>query len=135
MTSAGIARHLRVMGGRGALVELIEGGKSNGEVLAACLHEDPHDALHLESASQGELFAEGDAPVPAAPLPFPREDLFDTTKITLRIPTDLYTALRLAARGEGTTQAQLIIDLLTSALSRMPNLPDDEEEDGEAQGG
>jgi len=133
MTSTGIARHLRAMGGRGALLELIEAGKSNTEALAACFPEETFEATPTEAPSQGDLFEADDAPKPSAPLPFPKEDLFDTTKITLRIPTDLCTALRLAAKGEGTTQSQLIIDLLTSALSRMPNLPDEGGEDDETQ--
>ncbi len=133
MTTAGIARHLRTMGGRGRLVEWIKAGMSNTTILARCFPEDAKDGIVTEAPSQGDLFGEEEASGPAAPLPFPKEDLFDTTKITLRIPTELHTALRLAARGEGTTQTQLIIDLLTSALSRIPNLPHDKA-DGDEDG-
>jgi len=129
MTSAGIARHLRNLGGRGSIVEQIEAGRTNAEVLAAAFPEEGTAPVPDEAPSQGDLFEAAPQAAPA-PLPFPKEDLFETTRLTLRIPTDLHTALRLAAHAEGTTQAQLIIDLLTSAMSRMPNLPPEEDGDG-----
>lgn len=130
MTSKGLARHLRTMGGRGRIEELLEQGCSNMAILTACFPED--DLAGLEQVfppSQGELF-EGDPAVPRGAGAFGESGpLYQTVKLTLRVPAELYEALRLAARGEQTSQNQLAVDILTAALSRMPGpLP---EEDGE----
>ena len=118
INTAAIARHLRAMGGRGRIHELIRKRKSNADIVRICL--------------------DGMAPETAIPLPPKQDDLFpparqsddaslsdghplyDTTKVSLRLPSDLFEAIRLAAKAEGTTQNQLIVDLLTRSLSRLP---------------
>jgi hypothetical protein len=120
ITTTGIARHLRKMGGRGHIVALINEGRSNWEILQAAYPEERYEHLTVLPPSQGELFSE----VPKVPhnlLPF--QDLFESTKITLNLPNDLLEAIRMAARAEKTTQSQLIIDILTSAMSRIPEWP------------
>jgi len=120
VTTTGIARHLRKMGGRGQIVALINEGKSNWEILQTFHPEERYEHLTVLPPSQGELF--GEAPrVPGNLVPF--QDLFESTKITLNLPNDLLEAIRLAARAEKTTQTQLIVDILTSAMSRVPEWP------------
>ncbi|MCP4643255.1 MAG: hypothetical protein GY851_22600 [bacterium] len=121
MTSAGIARHLRSMGGRGAVQALVNEGKSNLEVLQTCFPQDELDQLDHEPPSQPELFI-------AEPSPGPdlsgRKDapLYETRKMSVKVPADLFEAIRLAARAEGLSQNQLITDILTTALARGPRL-------------
>lgn len=124
MTTAGIARHLRSMGGRAHVQDLIHQGLSNIEILAKCFPEDSPEGFPPEQPSQGELFEDAHDP-----LPFSIEGpLYDTRKLSIRVPSDLYEAIRLAARGEGKSQNELIVEILTSALSRMPRLPEREPE-------
>ncbi|HNV21020.1 MAG TPA: hypothetical protein PKM22_05195 [Candidatus Hydrogenedentes bacterium] len=129
MTSAGIARHLRSMGGRGHVQELIESDLSNIEILQHCFPEEDLSHLHEAPPSQPELFdtSEHTAAVPPPDLATP--SMFDTRKIALRLPSDLYEAIQLAAHAENTSKNQLIVDILTSALAQMPKLPR-EDEDG-----
>jgi hypothetical protein len=119
MTTAGIARHLRKLGGRGNVVALIESGLSNLEILHTIYDDVDNDLESTHTPSQQDLFNEE----PAAPkVPdnlLMHKDLFQSTKVTLKIPNDLHEALRIAARAENTTQSQLIVDILTNALSRM----------------
>ena len=120
VTTAGIARHLRKLGGRGHIVEQINAGRENWEILQACYPEEAVDHIAVLPPSQGELFSEN-PPAPKVPESLlHHKDLFESTKIQLKIPNDLLEALRLAARAEKTTQSQLIIDILTSAMSRAP---------------
>jgi hypothetical protein len=124
MTTSGIARHLRGMGGRGHVQELLQQDFSNVEILAQIFPEDAPDDLPPERPNQQELFDEE-----ADALPFSSDTpLYDTRKLSIRIPSDLYEAIRLAARGEGKSQNELIVDILTSALSRMPHVPEREPE-------
>lgn len=133
MTASGVARHIGTLGGREVLLGKLDAGMTPLEILAERYPKDAEaHALPEERHSQQDLFEETESP--AAPLPFPKQDLFETTKLSLRIPTDLYEAIRIAAKVEGKTQAQLIVDILTSWLSRMPNLPE-EGEDAEAAEG
>jgi len=120
VTTTGIARHLRKMGGRGHIVALINEGRSNWEILQAAYPEERFEHLTVLPPSQGELFGESPK-VPHNLLPF--QDLFESTKITLNLPNDLLEAIRMAAKAEKTTQSQLIIDILTSAMSRVPEWP------------
>jgi plasmid stability protein len=39
------------------------------------------------------------------------------------MPEDLYEAIRLAAKAERKSQNDLIVDILTAALSQVPDLP------------
>ncbi len=128
MTVAGIARHLRAMGGRGRILERINEGWSNLEILEECFPGDDLSELPADLPTQGELFSvDGAAPHTLTPI---RTELppFETTKVTLRMPTDLYEAVGLAARAEGRKRNDLIVDILTSALSRLPVPPSDHAE-------
>ena len=114
MTQAGIARHLRTMGGRGRVLTLINEGKSNIEILQTCFPDDDLTDI-AEPPSQGELFLEkGATPSPEA------LQLYETRKMTLKLPADLYEAIRLASKAEHKTQNQLVVDILTSALAKIP---------------
>jgi len=127
VTTTGIARHLRKLGGRGHIVELIKAGRGNWEILQACYPEESIDHIAVIPPSQGDLFSEK-PPAPKVPEALlHHQDLFESTKIQLKIPNDLLEAIRLAARAEKTTQSQLIIDILTSAMSRMPRDPEFED--------
>ncbi len=121
MTQAGIARHLRIMGGRGRIQELIAEGKSNIEILKGIFPKDDFTELERMPPSQGELF--GEEVLTRSMLPFKSGNapLYETAKLTVRVPADLYEAIRLAAKAENKTQNQLIVDILTSALSEMPS--------------
>jgi hypothetical protein len=125
VTTTGITRHLRKMGGRGHIVALINEGRSNWEILQTAYPEERYEHLTVLPPSQGDLFTEAPK-VPHNLLPF--QDLFESTKITLNLPNDLLEAIRIAARVEKTTRAQLIIDILTSAMSRMPEWPHGDED-------
>ncbi len=119
LSGPGFARHLRTLGGIGHLMELIAAGHSNVAILALC-GVAGEDGIEQAPPNQSELFSMQDFPTVERGV-FPPSGGFETTKLSLRIPTDLYEAIGLAARGEGTTRAQLIIDILTHALSRMPS--------------
>ena len=119
ITTAGIARHLRSMGGRKHVHELLGQGKNNLEILKVCFPDADLTELEREPPQQGELFEEThrrDADV----LDYVDTPLYETTRMSIRMPADLYEALRLAARAEGKSQNQLVVDILTSALSKMP---------------
>lgn len=118
MTTAGVARHLRNMGGRGRIEEFIEQGLSNLQIMEACFPEADLSDLKAQAPSQGELFR--DEHGTAGGTLHPDTPLYATTKLSIRVPSELYEAIRAAAQGEGKSQNQLIIDILTSVLSRMP---------------
>jgi hypothetical protein len=116
VNTASIVRNLRLMGGRHKIQLLIDEGKSNTEVLQAVFPEEPPETFPIHAPRQEELFhqaAQADATLIDTPL-------YDTTKITLRLPTDVYEAVRIAARVEHKNQNQVIVDILTAALARMP---------------
>ncbi|MBI5092943.1 MAG: hypothetical protein HZB26_10945 [Candidatus Hydrogenedentes bacterium] len=121
-TAAGIARHLRSMGGRGKVLEFIEQGLSNAQVLLRCFPDADLSALPKEPPSQGELFGFDRSTVRLVDLDTADSPVYDTTKISVRLPNDLCEAIRLAAKAEGTTQSQLITEILTTALSRSPEM-------------
>ncbi|HNR30866.1 MAG TPA: hypothetical protein PKI11_08240 [Candidatus Hydrogenedentes bacterium] len=118
MTAAGIARHLRGLGGRGRVQDLIEQGKTNHEILALCFPEEA-EALPPPPPDQPELFVDELEPGRAVHAP-PDAPEFEVTKLTVKLPTELYEAVRLAAKAEGTTQNQIVVDILTSALGQLP---------------
>ena len=121
MSISGITRHLRSMGGRGDIQKLINDSKSNVEILEQCFPNENLDEFKQDIPDQGELFSADSFQktdlIDAANIP-----IFETTKISVRMPADLFTAIRLAAKAEKKSQNQLIIDLLTSALSEMPDI-------------
>ncbi len=119
LTGPGIARHLREFGGRGRVAGLIAEGRTNEEVLDACLPAGSGAAAPLMAPEQGSLFESGDA---AYDGPTEKDSsLFPTTRLTIRVPSDLYAALRLAAHAEKKGVNQAIVDTLTWAMSRLPN--------------
>jgi len=129
VTTTGIARHLRKMGGRGHILELIHDGKDNWAILQACYPEESFDHIAVLPPSQCDLFTEN-PPAPKVPESLlNHQDLFESTKIQLKIPNDLLEALRLAAKVEKTSQSQIIIDILTSAMSQLPRRMDSDHED------
>jgi hypothetical protein len=120
INATGIARNLRALGGRGRVRRLLRARKTNAEIVELCLSgitfkETPippkQEELFPGAIYDGPETAGGDDPV------------YDTTKVSLRIPSDLFEAIRIAAKVEGKTQNQLIVDLLTLALSRLPQFP------------
>ncbi len=131
ITLAGTARYLRRLGGRARVEQLIAGGKTNVEILETCLPGEDLGSLRHEPPSQQDLFGE---PLPEHALPFasPAGHVYDTTKMTLTLPADVYEALRLAARAEGKAMNQVVVEVLTAALSRMPEPlpPEEEQEEG-----
>ncbi len=117
LTPQGIARHLRELGGRGRIAGLIKEGRTNEEVLEAC-RPNASEAAPLLAPEQGTLFGPLEAPYDG---PLDKDSpLFPTTRMTLRVPSDLFEALRLAAHAEKRTVNQLVVDTLTWAMSRLP---------------
>ncbi|MDQ1258118.1 MAG: hypothetical protein QG656_2727, partial [Candidatus Hydrogenedentes bacterium] len=90
MTVAGIARHLRRMGGRGRVQDLIALGQSNLDILKTCFPDDDFSEFVLEPPSQQELFEEHQGAPVTVPFRSANAPLYDTTKLTLRMPSDLY---------------------------------------------
>lgn len=129
VTTTGVARHLRKLGGRGHIVELIKAGQDNWAILQACYPEESLDHIAVMPPSQCDMFSENPPPPKVPESLLHHQDLFESTKIQLKIPNDLMEALRLAAKAERTSQSQLIIDILTSAMSQLPRLA--KEEDGD----
>ncbi|NUM52775.1 MAG: hypothetical protein HUU46_03945 [Candidatus Hydrogenedentes bacterium] len=119
MTPAGIVKHLRAMGGRGHIQDLIHEGMSNFEILQGCFPEDDLSHMKPVPPSQEELFAHGGSSSlhPIAPHP---TNIYELRKMAIKVPADLYEAIRLASKAEGKSQNDLIVDVLTTALSRVP---------------
>jgi len=120
MTTAGIARHLRHMGGRGRIQELIDAGKTNIEILEFCFPGEDLSGVQSEPPSQAELFEREETGRVASSVPLPVS--FDTRKVSVRLPADLYEAVRFAAKAERKSQNDVIVDILTAALSRLPKV-------------
>jgi hypothetical protein len=119
-----IARHLKTLGGRGRILELIEQGHSNTGILSICFpHDEEVAALPPVPPNQTDFFEEA---VPASLLPFRHvvPSQFETKKMTLVLPSEVYEALKAASRAEGKSRNDLIVEILTSALSRLPTLPE-----------
>lgn len=121
MTNAGIARHLRSMGGRGLVQDRINEGMSNYDILAQIFPKDELEGIERPEPNQQELFlAEPGSKADSG------EDPYEFTKITLKIPSDLYEAIKLAAHAENKSRSDLIIEILETTLSRMPQKTDDQ---------
>jgi hypothetical protein len=120
VTPLGLVRHLRTLGGRAHLLELIHEGKSNVEILELQFPAERLSRLHSAPQEQADLFGGVDLSHEPVSLPNLLPGDFDTTRLTLRVPNDLYHALGIAARVEGVNRNQLIVDILTAALSRTP---------------
>jgi len=121
MTVAGIARHLRSMGGRGTVQEMIDSGKTNIEIMEVCFPDADLRELRKEPPSQPELFASEPLSRASGTAEFHAAPLYETRKMSIKAPADLYEAIRLAAKAEGVSQNQLIVDILTAALARTPH--------------
>ena len=120
LSPVGIARHLKSMGGRAAVEELIAEGRSNIEIIQLLIPEADTEGLPVQEPSQQELFVDLTAGDHGPPMDDIARAGFESTKMTLRLPTDVYEALRIASRAEGRTQNELIVEILTAALSQMP---------------
>ncbi len=116
VATSGVARHLRAMGGRGKVQELIDRGLTNLEVLDKCYPSEVLSGVHSHVHAQGNLFPKEETPKRARAID---AALFPTTKMSITVPSDLYEAIRAAAVAEKKSQNQIIVELLTSALSRV----------------
>ncbi|MDZ4860195.1 MAG: hypothetical protein SGI88_14555 [Candidatus Hydrogenedentes bacterium] len=120
MTPAGIAKHLRSMGGRGHIQRRITQGETNFEILQECFPDDDLSQLRSDPPEQAELFVQKtSAPFPRGPVARP-ENIYEMRKMAIKVPADLYEAIRLASKAENKSQNDLIVDVLTSALARVP---------------
>jgi len=120
MTQAGVARHLRLLGGRGRVQELINDGKSTLEILQICLPDEDFSDIEQEPPDQGELFSEDVIQSTGSLEDRINAPLYETTRMSIRLPADLYEAIRVAAKVERKSQNLLIVEILESALSQMP---------------
>ena len=120
MTAIGIAKHLRSMGGRGRIQQLIAEGKSNFEILQDCFPADDLSYMRPEPPTQPDLFAPQNTTVLHRTSGRVPDNVYEMRKMAIKVPADLYEAIRLASKAEGKSQNDLIVDVLTSALSRVP---------------
>ena len=114
MTQAGIARHLRALGGTGKVAQSIKAGQSNAEILAA--NELPRKPSRTPADPDRQARALSD------------DELFPTKKLTLQLPSELLEAVRAAAKSTGLSQNQVIVDVLNRGLSRMPDRETEEQQ-------
>jgi predicted HicB family RNase H-like nuclease len=129
MTPAGIAKHLRAMGGRGHIQQRIADGYSNVEILQECFPQDDLSQLRQDPPEQPDLFApKTSTPFQRSPVARP-ENIYEMRKMAIKVPADLYEAIRLASKAENKSQNELIVDVLTSALARVPIAAMDHEDD------
>ncbi|HPO17482.1 MAG TPA: hypothetical protein PLI09_28875 [Candidatus Hydrogenedentes bacterium] len=127
MTQGALARHLHAMGGKKHIQDLLAQGKSNVEILETCFPSEDLHRMETAPPDQGELFVP-DEPVMNPFLADVQHPLFESTKLTVTMPTDLYQALSLAAKAEGKRRNDLIVEILTTALSRLPAMHAPEKE-------
>ncbi|MFA6241856.1 MAG: hypothetical protein WC655_13060 [Candidatus Hydrogenedentales bacterium] len=120
MSTPGIARNLRMLGGRGRVQALINEGMTNIEVLQTCFPDADLSHLRPEPPTQGELFVGQGEPRAGSFVRLREDTPYETRKMAIKVPADLYEAIRLAAKAEGMSQNDLIVEVLTSALSRIP---------------
>lgn len=126
ITPMAMVRTIKSLGGRGNVQDLIQRGHSNVEILKECLPNEDLSDVKAEPPKQVELFELEEEPVAAFPVSHGVPELYATTKMTLTMPSDLYEAIRLAAKVEGKAKNQLIVDILTAYLSRVPALPEED---------
>ncbi len=116
VTSQGMVRFFRSVGGRSAIAKRIQEGKSNVEILYDVFPSFAGRRPPLAAPVQQDLVDLSGEPLYAAG--YGDED-FESTKLAIRLPNDVCRALALAAKMEGVPRNQLIVDLLTGALGRM----------------
>ncbi|MBI1321501.1 MAG: hypothetical protein GC168_21490 [Candidatus Hydrogenedens sp.] len=125
LTGAGVARHLKALGGRGKVLAAIAEGLTNREILERVFPGDDLDEVPVHEPEQPELF-KAEKRDDEDGLADPPGGGFEHTKLTLTLPTDLYQAISLAARAEKKSRADLIIEVLTAQLSLLPMYPGEE---------
>ncbi len=117
MTPSGIARHLRSMGGRATVEAKIAEGQANHEVLQAAFpDEDIASQVAPAEPSQTDLFGDT-APTSIGQSP---QAMFESVRMTIRVPEDVHEAIKIAAKVEGKRQNDLIVEILEQGLSRLP---------------
>ncbi len=126
MNVQAMLRHLQSMGGRRRVQDLISMGRTNAEILAICFPGAEVPATGVPP-SQGVLFGHEEQGEPASEYGLISAPLFETTKLTVSMPSDLYEALSFAAKAEGKRRNDLIVEILTVAMSRMPASRDRED--------
>ncbi len=117
MATSGVARHLRTMGGRGRVQGYVDQGLTNLDILEKCYPGEDLTGVHTHVHAQGNLFPKEERPKTTRPVD---AALFPTTKMSITVPSDLYEAIRAAALAEKKSQNQVIVESLTSTLSRVP---------------
>lgn len=130
MTKRGLARHLGMLGGRETVLQWLQLGYSNEQVLQKCRPEDAAlQARHIPPTQPALFEAAAETPTSNTIIPLDRQQKgdFEHTKLTLNLPNELYIALKLAAYGENKTRTELVIEILSHALSRMPGLLEEEQ--------
>ena len=119
ITQRGLERCVQAMGGLGRVQRLIHEGKTNIEILEICFPASNVAELRAHIPTMPEYPSSG--PSPIEPLVRPDDiPLYDTAKVTIHLPADVYEAVRMAAHAEGKTQQQLIVEMLIYALSQLP---------------
>lgn len=126
LTPNGMVRYLRQMGGRGEIAAHIKAGKSNLDILQELYPEEEVHLSLLQRPSQGVLFEETSTPSPS-PFLHASPQPFESTKMTVYFPNELYEALRLYAHAQGKSRNDAVIELIRASLSRLPNWPDERE--------
>lgn len=123
ITEKGVARCVQALGGLERVQTLIAEGKSNLEILETCIPAANTAELKAHMSTLPEHLSR--VPSPIEPLVRPDDTpLYDTVKLTLHLPADVFEAVKLAAHAEKKTQQEMIVKLLASALSRLPR-PED----------
>lgn len=110
-----IERVLKTLGGKGRVLNLLEKGLSNVEAIQVCMPETDLSELKdqmpdEETTPQADVFSGDDAPI------------YPTTKMSIKIPSHLYEAVRAAAQAEGKTHNELIVNILSARLGRSPKI-------------
>lgn len=113
INESSIERVLKTMGGKTRVLNLLEKGLSNVEAIQVCIPDadlsELNDQTSLEETTpQADAFSGEDAPI------------YPTTKMSLKIPSHLYEAIRAAAQAEGKTHNELIVNILSARLGRSP---------------
>ncbi len=128
MSNSGIARHLRLMGGRQRIQDFIDEGASNYDILTTLFPGEAPENIPTPPPLQCELFETPSPPPGAFGVISGDIPLYETTKLTITIPTELFEAIRIASKIERKSRTDLIVEILTAALSQVPNPPETEDE-------
>lgn len=119
ITRKSVDRYIQAMGGLERVQALIEEGNSNIDILEICFPSSNTTELKAHTPTMSEHLVTGSSPI--EPLLRPDDiPLYDTAKVTIHLPADVYEAIRLASHAEGKSQQQVIVEMLTFALSQLP---------------